>query len=144
MTTVTHEVVNPYTLKTARVLFKLEGSADTDDFSKPISDITFTPTSQSGSWTGCTGNVISEQGIATWVAGFGLAQDLDDDSFMLWLLEHEGEKAQVTATLKSGAKAFVFTVTLTPATIGGAVGPNPLSSSVSFPMDGKPVPTTIP
>jgi len=138
-----HDVVNPFTLKTASVLFKLEGATDSDDFSKPISDITFTPTAQSGSWTGCSGNTISEQGIATWVAGFGLVQDLDDDSLLLWLLEHEGEKAEVTATLKTGATAFVFTVTLTPATIGGAIGPNPLSSTVNLPMDGKPVPTAV-
>lgn len=144
MTTVIHELVNPYTLKTATVLFKLAGATDSDDFSEPISDITFTPSAQTGTWTSCTGKVVSEMGTATWAAAFGLAQDLDDDSFMLWLLEHEGEKAEVTATLKSGAKAFKFTVTLTPATIGGTVGSNPLSSSVTFPMDGKPVPTTIP
>ena len=140
MTTIPHPVTDPYVLKTASVLFQLEGATDSDDFSKHIGGITFTPTAQSGSWTGASGNVISEQGIATWAATFGLVQDLDDEGFMLWLLLHEGEKANVTATLKSGTGAFTFTVTLTPAAIGGEVGPNPLSSSVTLPMDGKPTP----
>ena len=142
MATIVHEVGDSFVLKTASVLFKLVGATDTDDFSKHIGDITFTPTSSSGSWTGCTGNVITEQGIATWTAGFGLVQDLDPDGFLLWLLEHEGEKAQVTATLKSGTGAFTFTVTIVPATIGGAIGANPLSSTVTLPMDGKPVPAS--
>lgn len=139
MATIAHPVTDAYVLKTLSILFKRKGATDTDDFTKHVGGVTFTPTAQSGSWTGASGNVISEQGIATWVATLGLVQDLDDDGFMLWLLAHEGEKADVTATLKSGTGAFTFTVTLTPAAIGGEVGPNPLSSSVTLPMDGKPV-----
>ncbi len=139
MTTTMHTVGTPYVLKTASVVFTLNGATDSDDFSKHIGEITFTPSATSGSWTGCSGNVISEQGIATWTATFSMIQDLDDDGFLLWLLDNEGAKADFSATLKSGTGAFSGTVTLTPATIGGAPGADPLSSSVTLPMDGKPV-----
>lgn len=138
MATIPHPVGEHYTLKTATVIFQLAGATDSDDFSDHVGEVTFTPTSQSGSWTSVNGNVLSEQGVATWAATLGLVQDLDDDGFLLWLLAHEGEKATVTATLKSGTGAFSFVVTLTPATIGGAPGANPLSSTVTLPMDGKP------
>lgn len=133
-----HPVVNSFTLKTATVVFKRHGVTDSDDFTEHVGDITLTPSVQSGSWTGCSGNVITDQGIATWAAAFGLTQDLDDNSFLWWLLDHEGEKADVTITLKSGADPVYITVTLSPAQIGGAVGSNPLSSSVTMAVDGKP------
>lgn len=139
MPTIAHPVTDFYTLKTASVVFKLDGATDSDDFSDHIGEIAFNPASQTGSWTSINGKVVSENGIATWTATMGLVQDLNDQSFLLWLLEHEGEKASVTATLKSGTGAFTFDVTLTPAQIGGQVGSNPLSSQVTLPMDGKPV-----
>lgn len=138
MTVTPHPVSNPYTLKTATCVFEREGATSSDDFSDHIGEITLTPNTASGSWTSITGKVITENGIATWAAGFGLVQDLDDASFLRWLLAHEGEKAEVTATLKGGADSVIFTVTLSPASIGGAAGADPLSSNVTMPIDGKP------
>lgn len=136
-----HPIGSSFVLKTATVVFKREGATDSDDFSLHIGDIILNPTIQSGSWTGCSGNVISEQGVATWAAQFGLLQDLEDNGLLWWLMDHEGEKADVTATLKSGADPVYFTVTLSPAQIGGAIGANPLSSSVTMACDGKPTKT---
>lgn len=143
MTAIAHEIVSPYTLKTATMTFQLldatgTPTGDVDDFTDHIGSITFTPTAQSGSWTGASGNVVSENGVATWVAGFGLIQDLDAESLLMYLLEHEGVKAKFSGKLKSGTRTVSGIVTLTPATIGGDVGPNPLSSTVNMPMDGKP------
>lgn len=137
MSTTPHEVVSPYTLKTATCTFKI-GTATPDDFSDHIGEITLTPTATSGSWTSINGKVITENGIATWAAGFGLVQDLDDASFLRYLLDNEGTKALVEATLANGTDKVTFTVTLAPATIGGASGANPLSSTVTMPIDGKP------
>lgn len=144
MTATDHPIVSPFTLKTANMVFQLldgagQPSGTPDDFTDHIGSISFTPTSQSGAWTGCGGNVVSENGIATWVAGFGLIQDLDDSSFLRWLLTHEGAKATFSGKLKSGTDTVSGTVTLTPAAIGGDIGPAPLSSTVSFPMDSHPV-----
>jgi len=143
MSTVPHEIVSPYTLKTATMTFQLLDASgvptgDVEDFTDHIGSITFTPTAQTGSWTGVGGNVVSENGIATWVAGFGLIQDLDAESLLMYLLEHEGAKAKFSGKLKSGSRTVSGVITLTPATIGGDVGANPLSSTVNLPMDGKP------
>lgn len=139
MATVSHPIVQSFVLKTASVLFTRAGATDADDFTKHIGEIGLTPTTAAGSWTGISGNVVAEQGIATWSAQFGLIQDLGENSFLRWLLAHEGDKAAVVATLASGADPISFTVTLSPASIGGAVGPNPLTGTVTMVIDGKPL-----
>ena len=139
MATIDHPVTLPYVLKTATCVFTRDGATDSDDFTDHVGEITLTPSIQTGSWTGIGGNVISDQGIATWAAQFGLIQDLDENGFLRWLLVHEGEKATVVATLASGADTLTIDVTLSPATIGGAVGPNPLTGTVTMAVDGRPV-----
>lgn len=139
MATTAHTVTRPYVLKTAQAIFTRAGAEDADDFSDHIGEVTLTPTSQSGSWTGITGKTISDQGIATWAATLGLIQDLDDNGLLRWLLQHEGEKATLALTLATGADTITIDVTLSPSQIGGAVGPNPLSGSVTLAVDGKPV-----
>lgn len=138
MATVTHEVGKAFVLKTTSVVFTRDGATDSDDFSKHIGEVAFTPSVQTGTWTGVSGNVISDQGIATWTTTFGLIQDLADNGFLRWLLIHEGEKADAVVTFADGADPCTVTVTLSPAQIGGAVGANPLSSSVTMATDGKP------
>lgn len=141
--TVAHPIVSAYTLKTLTMTFQLLDAAgdptgDVEDFTDHIGGVTFKPTSQTGTWTGGSGNVVSEVGTATWVAGFGLIQDLDPESLLMYLLENEGAKAQFSGKLKTGTRTVQGIVTLTPAQIGGEPGANPLSSTVDLPMDGKP------
>lgn len=138
MATVPHPVGQAYVLKTATVLIQRDGAADVDDFSDHVGEITLTPTSSSGSWTAVNGKVISDQSVSTWAATLGLVQDLDSSGLLRYLLTHEGEKADVVATLADGADDLNITVTLSPATIGGQPGANPLASSVTLPMDGRP------
>lgn len=138
------EVVRPFVLKTAKATFAIIDPATGDpgtvqDWSLHIGELTLTPSTQSGSWTGISGNVVSDLSIATWAAQFGLIQDLDDSGFLRWLLEEEGSKAEVVVTFASGADPCTFVVTLTPSTLGGAVGPNPLSGTVTMSVDGRPV-----
>ncbi len=138
MATIAHPVVLPYVLKTASCLITRDGAADTDDFTDHVGEITLTPNVQSGSWTGVGGNVISEQGIATWTAGLGLIQDLDANGLLRYLLIHEGEKATIACALVDSADVVTVTVKLSPATIGGPVGSNPLTGTVTMAVDGKP------
>lgn len=133
-------VEKPFVLKTAEVLFfTLDAGGTESDFSDHIGEITLTPTAQTGSWTAVNGKVIQDVAPATWAVQFGLVQDLSDNGFLRWLLQHEGEKADVEITFATGADLLSITVTLSPSTIGGAVGPNPLSGTVTMPVDGKPV-----
>lgn len=138
MATVDHSVVKPYTLKTASVKFKIAGATDTDDFSKHIDEIRLKPTTQSGSWIGVTGNVVSDQSIATWKATFGLVQDLDTTGLLRWLLANDGKKADATVVLATGGGTISFTFTIAAAEIGGKVGSTPLSSTAEMAVDGTP------
>jgi hypothetical protein len=138
MATVNHPVVKPYVLKTANVKFKLSGATDTDDFTPHISEIRLTPSTPSGSWTGVSGNVISDQGVATWTAQFGAIQDLDTAGLLRWLLANQGKKADVTAILATGAGTITCTVTLAAGEIGGAVGADPLTFTTPMAVDGTP------
>lgn len=139
MATISHPIVTPYVFKTGSVTFKLDGATDVDDFTKHISELTLTPSTQSGTWTGISGNVIADQGLATWAAQFGLAQDLDDESLLWFLFDNEGSKAQVVFIPATGAATLTFDVVLSAANIGGAVGPNPLGATVTMAVSGKPV-----
>lgn len=131
-------VTSPYVLKTASCIIT-RGANAPDDFTKHVDEITLTPAASSGTWVGISGNVIQDQGIATWAATLGLIQDLASTGLLRYLLEHEGEKATIEAALASGSDTLSIEVTLTPATIGGAAGDvNPKASKVTLPMDGKP------
>lgn len=131
-------VESPYTMKTATVVITPDGGA-ASDFSNHIGEITLAPTAQSGSWTAISGYVLQDVGKSTWACTLGIIQDLADSGLLRYLMEHEGEKAEVEATLATGADLLTFTVTLSPSTIGGAAGPNPLSGTVTLPVDGTPV-----
>lgn len=137
MATVNHPVTTPLTYKTATVNAIVAGSADTDNLSPQVGELRFVPSTQSGSWTGVGGNVVSDQAIATWAVVVGMIQDVAASGMLRWLLANEGKKATFTALLTTGVTA-TFTATLSPAEIGGAPSPGPLSSTVTLAMDGKP------
>ena len=84
------------------------------------------------------GNVVQDQGIATWTVTLGLIQDVATSGLLRWLLTNEGKKCTFTALLVTGV-TVTFTATLSPAEIGGPVTPGYLTSTVTLAMDGKPV-----
>lgn len=132
-------VTKPYSLKTATAVFKIVGEAATSDFSSHISEVTFTPSTSSSTWTAINGNVISDGSIATWAAGLGLVQDLDAAGFMRWLLDNEGKRAEALFTFADGTDPCKIMLTLQPSNIGGAANGNVAEASVTLPCDGKPV-----
>ena len=138
MAAVAHPVTTPLSYKVATLTGSVTGSTDTDTLSPQVSEITFTPATQSGTWTGVGGNVVSDQSIATWTATLGMIQDVATTGLVRWLLTNEGKKCTFTALLTTGV-TVTFTATLSPATIGGPVGPGYLTSTVQLAMDGKPV-----
>lgn len=138
MADIPHPVTTPLTFKVAALTAAVEDEPDTDTLTPQVSQIEFTPTTQSGSWTGVSGNTVSEQGIASWALTLGMIQDVSANGMLRWLLQHEGKKAEFTALLTTGVTA-VITAVITPATIGGAVTPGPLTSTVTLACDGRPV-----
>lgn len=137
MAVVNHPVTTPLTYKVATLTAAVVGSSDTDTLSPQVSEITFTPTSQSGSWTGVGGNVVQDQGIASWALTLGMIQDVSATGMLRWLLTNEGKKATFVALLTTGVTATIAAM-ISPAQIGGAVGPGPLTSTVTLACDGKP------
>lgn len=137
MATVAHPVTTPLSYKVATCSAAVVGSSDTDTLSPQLHEIRFTPTTQSGSWTGIGGNVVSDQSIATWAVTLGMIQDVAATGLLRWLLLNEGKKATFTALLTTGV-TVTFTATLSPAEIGGPVGSGYLTSTVTLAMDGKP------
>lgn len=138
MAVVAHPVTTPLSYKVATLTAAIVGATDTDTLSPQVSEIMFVPTTQSASWTGVGGNVVSDQSIATWAVTLGMIQDVAASGMLRWLLANEGKKCVFTSLLTTGVTA-TFTATISPAQIGGPVGPGYLTSSVSLAMDGKPV-----
>lgn len=138
MADIAHPVETPLSFKVGTLEATVEGSTDTDILTEQVSEIRFTPTSESASWTGISGNSVSDQGIATWVVTLGMIQDIAASGLLRWLLANEGKKAAFTSLLTTGVTVD-FTATISPAEIGGPVGPGYLTSTVQLAMDGKPV-----
>lgn len=138
MAIVPHPVTTPLSYKVGTLTGAVAGSADTDTLTPQVSELTFVPSTQSGSWTGIGGNVVSDQSIATWAVTLGMIQDVATTGLLRWLLTNEGKKCVFTALLTTGV-TVTFTATISPAQIGGAVAPGYLTSSVTLAMDGKPV-----
>lgn len=138
MAVVNHPVTTPLTYKVATLTAAVVGAADTDTLSPQVSEITYTPTTQSGSWTGVGGNVVSDQSISTWTLTLGMIQDVATTGMLRWLLANEGKKCVFTALLTTGVTTTI-TAVISPAQIGGAVTPGPLTSTVTLACDGKPV-----
>ncbi len=138
MAVVAHPVTKPLSYKVATLTAAVVGATDTDTLTPQVGELTFVPTTQSSTWTGIGGNVVSDQSIATWAVTLGLIQDVDTTGLVRWLLVNEGKKCVLTALLTTGVTVTI-TVTLSPAQIGGAVAPGYLTSTVNLAADGKPV-----
>ncbi len=137
MAVVNHPITTPLVFKTATVTAQITGATDSDNLSPQVGELRLTPASQSGTWTGVGGNVVSDQAIATWSATLGMIQDVAAAGMLRWLLANEGKKCTFTCLLTTGV-TVTFTATLSPAEIGGAPTPGPLSSTVTLAVDGKP------
>lgn len=138
MAAVAHPISKPLTMKTATATAAIVGGTDTDTLTDQIGEITLTPTTQTGSWTGVSGNVQSDQSIATWALTIGMIQDIATTGMLRWLLTNEGKKCTFTFLLLTGVTVTV-TATISPAQIGGAPTPGPLTSTVTLACDGKPI-----
>lgn len=129
----------PYSLKTATL------TVDADSFEAAVSDVTFTPTVATATWTGIAGNTVTDVSAATWAVAVGYAQDLEPGGLARYLHEHEGETADVvftpvTADGEPGeAVAVQATVKLAPGAIGGKAGAEIAVATATWGVVGRPV-----
>lgn len=137
MAVVAHPVTTPLSYKVATLTAAVTGSPDTDTLTPQVGEIRFTPTTQSGSWTGVSGNVVQDQGIATWAMTLGMIQDVAASGMLRWLLANEGKKATFTALLTTGVTVTIVAM-ISPAEIGGPVQAGYLTATVTLACDGKP------
>lgn len=95
----------------------------TDSYEKHVSEVRFTPSASTISWTGLGGNTVTDVATATWAAALGYVQDWETvDSLSQYLLANEGLSVEATFKPKSGSgPSFTATLTITPGAIGGAV-----------------------
>lgn len=138
MATVAHPVTTPLSFKTAAVTAAITGSTDTDTLTQQIGELRLTPSTQSGTWTGISGNVVADQSKATWAATFGMIQDVAASGMLRWLLTNEGKTCVFTCLLITGV-TVTFTATISPAEIGGVPSGTPLASTVTLAVTGTPV-----
>lgn len=109
------------------------------DYTEVVQSVAWTPSSSPVTWTGISGQTISDSSLATWTLDVAFRQsDLsDDDSLPNVLFDHEGASAVAEYTPYVGGPTFTGNVTLQAPTIGSD-GTSVAVASVSLPSD-KPV-----
>lgn len=125
---------------TPLLLKDVEATIGTDDYRRHLSQVEFTPSSSTTSWTGLGLNTHTDSSTATWALTLKYAQDWDDpDSLSRYLYDHEGETVAMTFRPRSGiGPSFTAQVVITPGAIGGSVNAY-AETSVTLGCNGKPV-----
>jgi hypothetical protein len=113
----------------------------TNQYEKAVSSCKFTPTAPSAvEFRGGTPDAVyTDQGSATWAAVITAAQDWEDeDSFVNFCLDHEGESATITYKPDAaGAFGLTATITIVAPEVGGDIGAFP-TTTLTMPCNQKP------
>lgn len=134
-----YPVVKPFSFKTGKVTFtEIGGTELSYDFSDHINQVSFEPTSATGTFTAINSSTLSDVSPSTWQATFGLVQDLDPAGFLRFLLQNEGKKFTVEIFFAGDADPCEIVLTARSAGIGGSADGNLATSTVTLPADGKP------
>lgn len=132
-----------YVLEDVLLTIKLAGGPEGDDYSRHVSKVELVPARGTVTWQGLSPDAtIQRAGRASWVANVDHVQDWETPaSLSRFLLEHDGEQAELLFQPRAGAglPSFTATGTLASGPIGGATGAVPVGS-ITIPLDGKPVP----
>lgn len=125
-------LARPYALKAARF------NIDADEFTAAVSQVQFDPSVPRSEWRGIGGTTLVNQGVATWTATIGFAQDLDPAGLLRYLHENEGQTVPVEFIPLEAGPTITAEVVLAPGSIGGSAGPDTTTSSVQLGCVGKP------
>lgn len=114
--------VNPWVLNNVTL------TIGTDTYEKHVDSVTFTPSSQTQSWTGLALNTYTSTSTATWVCTLNYVQDWDTASSLAsYLHANEGTSVLIAFTDATHG-TFTSTVTIAPGAIGGGVNQYATSS----------------
>jgi hypothetical protein len=98
----------------------------------------FTPSTSASTVRTIAGTVLRDQNTAEWGCEIGLVQDLAPAGFMRYLLEHEGERKQVTFVPVEAGPTIKATLIISPSNIGGSNDGAPAVGTVTLAVVGKP------
>lgn len=106
------------------------------DYTEVVQSVLWTSSSSAVTWTGISGQTISDSALATWTLDVTFRQhDLSDDtSLPNVLFDNEGETATATYTPYVGGPTYTGNVTLQAPSIGSD-GTSVAVASVSLPSD---------
>lgn len=133
--------VKPLILKDVELLI---GGTTPDDFRKHVSEVTFTPSASSTSWTGLGANTHTDASTATWTCTLKYVQDWDSlKSLSRYLYTEEGKTVPIVFKPRAGTGAgaspsFSANIVITPGAIGGQVN-SFAETSVTLGVSGKPL-----
>lgn len=131
--------VKPLILKDVELLI---GDATADDFRKHVSQVEFTPSASSTSWTGLGANTHTDTSVATWTCTLRYVQDWESTkSLSRFLYDNEGKTVPVKFKPKAGTAAGNPTwnaqMVISPGAVGGQVNAY-AETSVTLGLNGKP------
>lgn len=130
-------LTRPYVMKDATF------TVASDDYTAHISEVRFTPSTQTATWRGIGGNVVKDQSLAEWSCVTGIIQDADKDGFHRYLLENEGQIKDVLFVPVAGGDEISAQLVLTAPEIGGTADAF-ATASVTHSVNGKPTYVTTP
>lgn len=110
---------------------------DGKDSSDDADNVLFTPTTATSSFLPISGNAQQEQGATTWVATFNIAQNYDEGSLFMRLLNESDElEAEFKPRGSASGPTIKARLMPAPAAIGGGIGA--LTASATLAVNGKP------
>jgi hypothetical protein len=130
-------VVAPFTLKDVSLI--IGPTATAFEFRTAVSNVTFTPSSSTVTWTGLGLNTYTDVATATWTCTLEYAQDWDTaNSLSQYLYANEGQTVDVVFKPKAaGTKTWTGKLIITPGAVGGAVNAVAVAT-VTLGMPAKP------
>lgn len=129
----------PLVLKDVELLI---GDTTPDDFKKFVSQVEFTPSTSSTSWTGLGANTHTDTSTATWTCTLRYVQDWESTkSLSRYLYDNEGKTVTVKFKPKAGTAVgtpvWTAQIVISPGAVGGQVNAF-AETSVTLGLNGKP------
>lgn len=127
-------LVKPYVMKNATF------TVAADEYTAHVSEVRFTPSTQTATWRGIGGNVVKDQSNAEWSCVTGIIQDTDAQGLHQYLIDNEGQTKTVVFTPVSGGPGVTAVIVIGAPEIGGSADAF-ATASVTHPVVGKPIVT---
>lgn len=112
---------------------------DVDNYQAHVSQVQFSPTSQTQTWQGLTPDAtFTDVSQATWALTLAYAQDWETvNSLSLYLFNNEGATKPVIFEPKAGGPSWGADIVITPGAIGGTVNQFAVAT-VTLGVSGRP------